>query len=332
MIQSGRHVLWMTALPVVLALAASGCATKKYVKNQVAPVNAKVDQLRTQTNDQISYLNNKQQSDVAQLTAQMNEQAAATDQKIGAVTTAAEEAQGSASRAMDAATADSTKIDEANASVNALGAGVAGSLNYQVVETADVTFDTNKDTLTPEAKMALDQIAAKVQSLPRAEIELAGFTDKSGSKEYNFVLSRRRAEAVQRYLVLQKVPLRSIKIIGMGAEAPPPGLEADLRMVVASPTTAQTARLARRVHIRVFGAVDVTSGTASREAQPAPKATPPPDPQVDTQPDPQSEPQAEPQSDPQQEPQSAPQPESQPEPQSEPQPEPEQHPEQNPQQ
>ena len=33
-------------------------------------------------------------------------------------------------------------------------------------EKADVTFATNRTTLTPEAKVALDMIAAKVQSLP----------------------------------------------------------------------------------------------------------------------------------------------------------------------
>jgi OmpA-OmpF porin, OOP family len=267
MIKSGRHVLWMVALPITLVLATTGCASKKYVRNQVAPVDARVNQLQAQTKEQISYLNNKEQTDMAQLNSQMNERIATTDQKISEVSAATEAAQGSASRAMEESTANTAKIDETNASVNALGAGVANALNYQEVEKADVTFATNKTTLTPEAEMALDQIAAKVQSLPRAEIELVGFTDKSGSKERNLVLSRRRAEAVQRYLVMKNVPLRSIKIIGLGEEAPPPGLQADLKMVVANPTPAENARLARRVHIRVFGAGDITSGTASRTPQ-----------------------------------------------------------------
>src|SRR5262245_52309665 len=140
MIQSGRHVMWVVGAPLILALASSGCATKKYVKNQVAPVNAKVSQLQTQTNDQISYLHNQQQADMSRMESQMSERSATVDQKISEVSSAAEQAQGSASRAMEASTANSTRIDETNASVNALGVGVANALNYQEVEKADVTF------------------------------------------------------------------------------------------------------------------------------------------------------------------------------------------------
>lgn len=278
MIHFGRHALWMAVLPITLALATSGCASKKYVKNQVAPVNARVDQLKTQTNDQISYLNNQQKADMSQMSSQMSERIATTDQKISEVSTAAEQAQGSASRAMEESTANSAKIEETNASVSALGAGVANALNFQEVEKADVTFGYNKTELSPEAQMALDQVAAKAQSLPRSEIELVGFTDQSGSKAYNLVLSRRRAEAVQRYLVMKNVPLRNIKIIGLGAEAPPASLEADLKTIVANPTKAENARLARRVHIRVFGAGNISSGTASRTSEstsPTPESTSP---------------------------------------------------------
>ena len=50
MIKSGRHVSWMVALPITLVLATTGCASKKYVRSQVAPVDARVNQLQAQTN------------------------------------------------------------------------------------------------------------------------------------------------------------------------------------------------------------------------------------------------------------------------------------------
>ena len=127
-----------------------------------------------------------------------------------------------------------------------------------------MTFATKRTTLTPEAKVALDMIAAKVQSLPRAVVEVVGFADRSGSSNYNLALSRQRAEAVERYLVMQKVPLRSIHIVGLGGEAPPAGLVADEMAVDPNAGTPQFQRLARRVHIRVFGAGDITQGSASR--------------------------------------------------------------------
>jgi outer membrane protein OmpA-like peptidoglycan-associated protein len=132
------------------------------------------------------------------------------------------------------------------------------------VEKGDVTFAVNRTTLTPAAKAVLDMIAMKVQSLPRAVVEVVGFADRSGSSNYNLALSRQRAEAVERYLVMQKVPLRSIHIVGLGGEAPPAGLVADEMAVDPGAGAPQFQRLARRVHIRVFGAGDITQGSASR--------------------------------------------------------------------
>jgi outer membrane protein OmpA-like peptidoglycan-associated protein len=240
-----QGVIWTVAVPLIM-LATSGCATKKYVSQQVKPVNNRVSQLEKTTNDRISYLNNKEQSDISQV----NERISTTDQRVSQTAEAAQQAQGTASRAME--------------EVESSGSGVANALNYQQVEKADVTFACNKDTLTPEAKVALDMIASKVQSLPRAVVEVVGFADKSGSSPYNLALSRRRAEAVERYLVMQKVPLRSIHIVGLGGEAPPPGLVADEMEINPGAGKTQYSRLARRVHIRVFGAGDITQGSASR--------------------------------------------------------------------
>ena len=246
---------WMIAVPIIM-LATSGCATKKYVSQQVSPVNTRVSKLEKTTSDRIAYLNNKEQSDVSQL----NERIATTDQKVSDVAAAVQQVQGTASRAMD----DTAKN---TAAIETLGSGVANALNYQEVEKGDVTFAFNKATLTSEAKAMLDGIAQKVQALPRAVVELTGFTDKRGSPNYNLALSRRRAEAVQRYLVMQKVPLRAIHIVGLGEEAPPEGMTADLTAINPNPTKAELARLARRVNIRVFGAGDISQGTASRVQQ-----------------------------------------------------------------
>lgn len=124
-------------------------------------------------------------------------------------------------------------------------------------------FAYNKDKLTPEAKAALDQLASKVRALPRSRVDLVGFTDKTGSEDHNLSLSRRRAEAVQRYLVMQKVPVHAITIVGLGPEAPPEGLQADRSAINPNPSQADLDQLARRVDIRVFGAGDITQTTAS---------------------------------------------------------------------
>jgi OOP family OmpA-OmpF porin len=254
-----QTTIWTVAVPIIM-LATSGCATKKFVRQQVSPVNTRVSQLETQTNEQIASVTAKEQSDISQV----NERISTTDQRVTQVAAAAQQAQGSAARAQQGVDANQAAIAANSGAINTLGAGVANALNYQQVEKADVTFGFNKATLTPDAKIVLDAIALKVQALPRAVVELAGFTDQVGRANYNLTLSRRRAEAVQRYLVMQKVPLREIHIVGLGEEAPPVGLEADIAVADPNASTTQLNRAARRVHIRVFGAGDITQGSASR--------------------------------------------------------------------
>jgi outer membrane protein OmpA-like peptidoglycan-associated protein len=136
--------------------------------------------------------------------------------------------------------------------------------NFQMIEKGDVTFGFNKSELDNDAKIALDVIAQKAQTTPRSVVELEGFTDKVGSKEYNLVLSRRRAEAVARYLVGKSIPLRNVHIIGLGEEAPPAELTADLAAVDPNPTRKDAARLARRVYIRVYAPATAIAGEAAR--------------------------------------------------------------------
>jgi outer membrane protein OmpA-like peptidoglycan-associated protein len=263
MIKSGHNLIWWLGVPVTLALATSGCATKKYVRAQVAPVDQKVNKVEAKTNEKIAAVWAKEERDISQV----NERIATTDQRLGEVANTAQQAQGTASRAMSAAEENQGKIAANSTAVTTLADSMANALNYQMVEKADVTFAFNKSELTPAAKLALDQIATKVLALPRAVVELAGFTDTIGSKNYNLALSRRRAESVQRYLVMQKVPLRAIHIVGLGEEAPPPGLEADLAAVDTNPSKPELRRLERRVRICVFGAGDITQGSAARSQQ-----------------------------------------------------------------
>lgn len=262
--QPGQLLLWTIALPIGLSLAVSGCATKKFARQQAATVNQRVSKMEIKTNEELAALNHQQQTGFSQV----HERIATTDMKVGEAAAAAAQANSAAMDAQQLAQANKDAISKTATDLNNLSSGVANALNYQLVQKGDVTFGFNKSNLTPAARAALDQIAQKTQSLPRAVVELAGFTDRIGSQSYNLALSRRRAEAVQRYLVLQKVPLRSIHIVGLGEEAPPAGLEADLVAATGNPSKQEINRLARRVAIRVYGAGDITQGTASRSEDP----------------------------------------------------------------
>jgi outer membrane protein OmpA-like peptidoglycan-associated protein len=252
MIKPRQGLTWTIGILCVFVLATSGCASKKYVNQQISPVNQRLSQYEKQTNDRLAWLHNKEQADISQ----MNDRIVATDHRLSqvadVVNTAQQANQGTASR--------STEEMELT---NAANSAVANALNFRLVEKADVTFGFDKATLTPSARSVLDAVVIKFQSEPRGVVELAGFTDPIGSSNYNLGLSRRRAWAVERYLVEHNVPIRSIHIVGMGEDTPPSNLAPVSSANLANLGSKDQYRHERRVNIRVYAAGDLAGATGS---------------------------------------------------------------------
>jgi OOP family OmpA-OmpF porin len=261
---SAQNLLWIIAVPITLALVPSGCASKKYVRQQTGIVNQRVSSLETKTKEQIAYLNTKEQADISRV----DERITTTDAKLAEVSGVAQQATASAAQANQTAEANQTKIEANASSIAAMATLAENAWNYQLIEKGDVTFGFNKADLDSDAKAALDLIAKKAAAMPRAQIELQGYTDKVGSKDYNLALSRRRADAVARYLTSQNVPLRGIHVIGLGEENPPASLTADLKAVDPNASPKEVRRLARRVYIRVYAPATEIAGEAARQQQP----------------------------------------------------------------
>ena len=78
-----------------------------------------------------------------------------------------------------------------------------GFENYQVIWEGVVNFDFDSHELTQTARDYLEELGQKMIDNPRSLLELTGYTDKTGSANYNLVLGQARADAVQRYLVDQ---------------------------------------------------------------------------------------------------------------------------------
>ena len=254
---SRYNLTWMIVLPITFGLATSGCATKKYVRTQVDVVNQRVSHVETKTNGQMASLANKHDADISQV----RERIMTTDNKVAENAAAIRQTDATAAQVLQTAQTNESKI-----SANATGiSNLAAAMNYTLIEKGDVTFGFNKSALDNDAKVALDLIIQKAQTAPRAVVELVGFTDPIGSTQYNLALSRRRAEAVQRYLVKNNVPLRGIHIVGMGEEQPPASLTADVQAVDPNASPQDIRRLARRVYIRVYS-TGLAQGEAARSA------------------------------------------------------------------
>jgi outer membrane protein OmpA-like peptidoglycan-associated protein len=250
-------LIWWVAGTIPFAIATSGCATRRYVRNQIKPVSAQVAAVEASSNEKIAAVSAKHDSDMSQV----NERISTTDMKVAQIASTAQQAQGTAARAMEEANSNSATIKANAAAIAKEGAPP----NYQLLEKADVTFRTNSSTLSKDDKVVLDLVAQKAQTMPTAVLEIAGFTDRTGSKDKNLALSRRRAESVQRYLAMRNVPLRSIHIVGFGEEAVPPELAADVS-AISNPSKADLERLARRVRIRILEPGNA-AGTAARSQE-----------------------------------------------------------------
>ncbi len=88
------------------------------------------------------------------------------------------------------------------------------------LNTAAIVFKKGSTTLTDEAKLVLNEVAEVIMSYSGQVVEVAGHTDSSGDALANLELSRRRAIAVQEYLVDRQVPESRVSPIGYGETDP----------------------------------------------------------------------------------------------------------------
>jgi outer membrane protein OmpA-like peptidoglycan-associated protein len=82
-----------------------------------------------------------------------------------------------------------------------------------------VFFEFDKSSLTPDGKKVVDA-AADAFKKGKSDIAIAGYTDLSGSAQYNLALSHRRADAVQAALVKDGVPAPAIGESWYGKQNP----------------------------------------------------------------------------------------------------------------
>ena len=84
----------------------------------------------------------------------------------------------------------------------------------------NIFFETNKADLKPESQAELDMVARLLADNPKLVIEIGGHTDNIGTPKDNLELSTKRAGAVVKYLIDQKIPVARLKSKGFGETKP----------------------------------------------------------------------------------------------------------------
>lgn len=189
-----RTTLGVLVAVAVVALGASGCATKAYVDEKVNQAtvaqNAKIGEVQKQVEANQQDIANLKKSDAAQ-----NEQLAKLSE--------------TAREALDRAT-EAGKLAK-------------GKFLWEVTLSDNaVKFGFNKSDLSPQAKAALDAFAKQVKAMNKnVFIEVQGHTDNIGSEKINLKLGQERADNVMRYLNMEQgIPLNRMSAVSYGEYKP----------------------------------------------------------------------------------------------------------------
>lgn len=90
-----------------------------------------------------------------------------------------------------------------------------------------IFFETDSSDLTPTATATLDKQAAWLSRYPRYTFLIEGHADERGTREYNYSLGARRAQAVRDYLASRGIAGGRVRIVSYGKERPVVACAAD---------------------------------------------------------------------------------------------------------
>jgi outer membrane protein OmpA-like peptidoglycan-associated protein len=157
------------ALLAVAAVAAGGCATKKYVRSEVGEVNRKADAMSGELE-------------------RTQERVKRTETRIDEVNVDLQTGKAAAADALDKA--------------NQAQQAARGKLIYTVTLSDDqVKFPFDKAMLSDDAKSRVSEALAPIMAANKGVyFEIEGHTDSIGPEAYNLKLGEMRAMAVRDYL------------------------------------------------------------------------------------------------------------------------------------
>lgn len=122
-----------------------------------------------------------------------------------------------------------------------------------------VSFLPYSADLTEDSKTVLDKVAESLKRHPELQVEVAGYTDISGSRTSNIKLSQQRADSVRDYLITQGIAAEMLSAKGYGPEAP-----------IADNATAEGRAINRRVELHTLE----SDSEQESMPEPAPESAP----------------------------------------------------------
>lgn len=83
-----------------------------------------------------------------------------------------------------------------------------------------IKFETDRDVIKPSSYSVLQEVVNVLKEYPEYNVTICGHTDNRGGAEYNLDLSKRRAEAVAKFLENNGISKKRMKTEGYGLSRP----------------------------------------------------------------------------------------------------------------
>jgi outer membrane protein OmpA-like peptidoglycan-associated protein len=197
-----RAVMQIAVVAPAVLMLASGCATKNWVREMVGQREAEIDQ---RVGTKVGAVEGRMNEE-AQRVTRVEGQLGTIEKQVGEVGEQAKQAHTRADAAF-------TKAEETDGRLTRLW---TNRHKRQIVETIHVQFAFDKAELTDGAQTALLNVIKELKANPALSVDLEGYTDPTGPKDYNVTLSQRRVEAVRRYFIEQGAEMPRVNSVGLG--------------------------------------------------------------------------------------------------------------------
>ncbi len=123
------------------------------------------------------------------------------------------------------------------------GSGVQVQRNgdqLELIMPGNITFNTNEYSIRPNFHSVLDSVSQVLAKYVDTRLRVTGHTDSTGSRDYNYNLSDRRANSVANYLAANGIDQGRLITQGVGPDQP-----------IASNDTESGRAMNRRVELQI---------------------------------------------------------------------------------
>jgi len=206
-----------TLLPALLVVVASGCATKGWVREELSRQQTEMGQRIGQVDERVGSEAQRVDKRVDVVEGRVTEEA----QKVQSTGTRVNALESTITSTSEAVRATQERADAAMAKAEGVDTRLTrlwnNRYNSKNVDTINVQFGFDRSELGDDAQTTLLGLVKELQSNPGLTVELVGYTDMKGDRDYNYTLSQRRVDAVRRFLVEKGVQVARIQAVGLGA-------------------------------------------------------------------------------------------------------------------